>query len=311
MKKFRLFLALLIVSCGASVFAQGSFDDGDAIGGICDANDYNCVPGVPGYGDGGGMPVDPSPYDPIPGLPGDDRPGRPDRPGIGDSRDQREVYLGQYYRDQSLDLMRLLNLQSARRQRIESVELTVRDGNSYSSLALVADGYTEDSQSVWGSYVTLHPRRDLTIGQNLRRLRLDVRGKLFIDRIVVRLRDSYQPNPPPYNPPGNDIVLPGYVNQNFYQPGNIDIARVAGVHQYRGYRVTAITVYGMGLRYSARARVLANGMILGHLTFGSAVSGQTVRVQQNLVVGQNLNGLNLLVDDQARIDRVEVRLSRY
>lgn len=313
MKKIRILLALLVLSCGASSFAQ--YDNGDAVGGICREGDYNCIPQIPDHG--GGAPVDPSPYDPQPGYgdhnpyqPG--RPERPDRPNNGYG-DVREVYLGQYFRDQSLDLMRLLNLNSARRQRIDSVEVTVRSGDNYTSLSLVADGYVEDSQSAWGNWVTLHPRRDLIIGQNLRRLHLDVRGKIWIDRITVRLSGGgYQPNPPPYPPGGgSEFVLPAQIDKNFYQNGMVDLMQATGLRQYHGYRVTHVTVYARAMTFQARTRVLANGMHQGQLTFGNGISGQTVRMSHQFVVGQNLNALTLLVDDPAHIDRVEVRLSRY
>jgi hypothetical protein len=312
MNKIRLVLALFAFSVGTYAHAQWNDDSGDANGSLCRVGEY-CPPD--GDMDGGGVPPDPWDTPPIDNHGGGNHGGGhgghngPVNPpgGFGN---HKEVYVGQYFRDQQIDLMWTLGLQYEQGRRIESVQIFVRTGDS-ANVALIADYYTEDQQSAYGSWITLRPLRNLVIGQTFNRLMLQVMGKLYIERIGVDLAPSYEPNPPPYPPNGGEVVVPGYVGQTFYGQGNVDILRTANLYNYQGYRIREVTVYGRALGYLARARILGNGMIVGQLSFGTAISPQTARISQPFVIGQNLNALNMLVDDQAQIDRIEVRLSRY
>ncbi|MEZ0392718.1 MAG: hypothetical protein ACAH59_10910 [Pseudobdellovibrionaceae bacterium] len=313
MRKLRVVLALLwALGCSASAFAQWDDGNGDAQGGICRPGEDCQFPDNPPYpGDheendhGGGDPVDPSPYDP----PGGGHGNGNGHGNHGPSQDREEVRLNQTIQNQSLDLMRLLRLQNHRGQRVESVEVIARSNDGYTAVVLTADGYEEDSSYASGSWLTLHPRRQLTIGQNVRDLRLQIRGRLYIESIVVNLSGGYnQPNPP-YPPPGGggqQVVLPGYINQTFYQHAIINLENLTGLHQYRGYRVESVVVYARG----GRARLMVNGSVEGQLSFGPSTSGQRVHVQRHVVVGQNLHDLSLDVAERLTVERVEVILRR-
>lgn len=320
MKNLRNFLALIaLLSCGVSAFAQQYAEDsGGAVGSICEVG-QPCP--APGMGDGGGA-IDPSPYDPQPGYPQPGHGGyhQPNQPGNHGRADHREVYIGQYVRDGNLNLMRLLNLQTARGSSLRTVTVTLRPGTGSANFSLISDGYVEDTASSYSSFVTLQARRDLVIGQ-VRNLLLGIRGQVFVERIAADLDSGYNPypgpnpyppgpNPGPY-PPGNggEVVLPGYIGQTFYGYGNVDILQATNARMYPGYRVVAVTVYGQSSGNS-NVQVMANGMILGQINLGYG-GAQTVYPNMQLWIGQNVNAMNLLVNGQTRIDKVELRLRRY
>jgi hypothetical protein len=234
--------------------------------------------------------------------------------------------------------MRMLNLYNANGSSIESVQVTVRVGNMAGQLQLMADGYIEDSQNINSMMVSLNPRRNLVIGQNLRMLSLSARGRVYVERIGVYLSDAYSPQPqppypgpypqpvpppppPPYpNPgpfppgPGNggDTVATAYIGQNYFAPAGIDLTQATSLMNYRGYRIVSVTVYGAALNsYQAGLRIMANNMVLGNLILSNNGAPAMVAAPAQMIVGQNVVSLNLWIDTPARIDRVEVRLSRF
>lgn len=311
MKNLRTLLAVFtLLSCAASAFAQVD-EGGGAVGSICEVG-QPCP--VPGSGEGGGAPIDPSPYDPQPGRPPRPQPPRPPpRPGYGD---RREVYIGQEFQDQNLDLVRTLNLWNLRGASIESVDVVTRSYGGYGVLQLLADGYIEDSQNVYSDYVSLRVRRDLSIGYNVRDLLLSIRGRLYIERVIVNFRGGgggYYPGPQPGPQPGpigGDVVIPLNVGQIFYSPASVDLLARTMLSNYRGYRVAAVTIYGQSLAYRGGTQLVGNGMLLGQVDFSPNGGGFTIYPNSQLIVGVNLSSLNLMTNGQIRIDRVDLRLQR-
>jgi hypothetical protein len=344
MFKFRIVLALLTLAAGLNANAQhsrgdrGDRDDGVS-GGICQIG-VDCD--RPGHG-GGGSPVDPSPYDPRPDRPG--RPGRPDHPNRPDNPfepgrpgnpwepgrpdrpdrpdypdypqypdrphygDRREIYVSRRVQNEHMDLLQLAGLDrwSDRGTEIESVEIYAQPGAVQSSLALNADGFVVDSENWPSSYNVLTPNRRLVIGDNLNQLSLGVRGVLYIDRIVVNIRNGgYNPPPPP---PPQDGVAQGYVGQSFYYDTVLDLERATDLYRYRGYRVVSVTIRGRQLDSRGSGRVIINGVTAGRINLQSG--RDTVRMPINAVVGRDLQSLDLQIVPSLQIDSVEIGLSRY
>ncbi len=273
-----------------------------------------------------GAPIDPSPYDPQPphqpGRPGVGRPQRPPRPqpplpphpprpGYGD---RREIYVGQQMWDQSLDLMRLLNLWSSSGSSIQSVEIWLRPQNTYGNLQLMADGFVEDAQGAYSSVVVLNPRRQLVIGSNVRNLFLNVQGRAYVDRIVVFLGSGSgaypYPGPGPA-PIADEVVLPLYFGNIFQAPSLLEILNASGASQYAGYRLQSITIYGQAMAYRAGVQILANGNLMGKVELANFASAQIFYPNYQLIVGNHLYSLDVITDGSLRLDRVEIRLTRY
>ena len=101
-----------------------------------------------------------------------------------------KVGLHRRYFDQTIPLRRLLNLdRDYRGYRIQSVIVKVRPHKSRGRLALVANGQIVNRARA-GNFrrIELTPDGDRTLGRDLNRLQLLVRGRAYIDSIQVKLR---------------------------------------------------------------------------------------------------------------------------
>ncbi len=101
-----------------------------------------------------------------------------------------KVGLHRRYFDESLPLRRLLNLdRDYRGYAIQSVTVKVRPHKSRGRLALVANGQVVDRARAGETrHIVLMPNDDRTLGRDLNRLQLAVRGRAYIDSIQVKLR---------------------------------------------------------------------------------------------------------------------------
>jgi hypothetical protein len=94
------------------------------------------------------------------------------------------------YFDESIPLRRLLSLdRDYRGHRIRSVTVKVRPHRTRARLALVANGRVVDrARAGNGRRIELRLDDDRTLGRDLNRLQLAVRGRVYIDSIQVKLR---------------------------------------------------------------------------------------------------------------------------
>lgn len=316
----------------ALLMIGSSLAQAQAVGGICEVgqdcgiSDGSGLPGALPPGGSGGhhrprhprhpappAPIDPSPYNP-PSYP------PPPPPPSSGYEEQREGYLGQYYRDQYIDVLSVVGMsaQYDRGAEIRSVEV-VYQSNGRAGLYLFADRNQVASITADGYNNNLYPNRQVILGQPVRSLQMYVSGKLFVERVIVHyVQNSYQPqppNPPPQPnppPPQNGVTLSGSVYQSFYSPGNVDIAQITGLNQYRGYQLSSIIVNGRAISGgNGHARVLIDGVVVGEVYLGSYSNGQSVYPQQTFIVGRNFSDVTLLVDGGTEIQTVQVQLARF
>lgn len=94
------------------------------------------------------------------------------------------------YVHERIPLRRLLGLDGEYRgYRIQSVTVKVRPNRTRARLALLADGHVVDRAPARHTRrVELKPDDNLTLGRDLNRLQLAVRGSAYIDSIQVKLR---------------------------------------------------------------------------------------------------------------------------
>ncbi len=94
------------------------------------------------------------------------------------------------YFDEYIPLRRLLGLdRDYRGYRIQSVTVKVRPHRTRARLALLADGRVVDrARARDARRIELRPDDDRTLGHDLNRLQLAVRGRAYIDSIQVKLR---------------------------------------------------------------------------------------------------------------------------
>lgn len=100
------------------------------------------------------------------------------------------VRLHQRYAHETLPLRRLLDLdRDYRGYRVKNVTVVLRPHYSHGRIALLANGQVVDrARSGEGRRIHLKLDDDRTLGRDLNRLQLDVRGRAFIDRVEVTMR---------------------------------------------------------------------------------------------------------------------------
>ena len=100
------------------------------------------------------------------------------------------VGLHRRYFDEAIPLRRLLGLdRDYRGYKVQSVTVQVRPHKSRGRLALIANGQVVDrARTREGRRIELRPDDARTLGRDLGRLQLGVRGRAYIDSIQVKLR---------------------------------------------------------------------------------------------------------------------------
>ncbi len=118
----------------------------------------------------------------------DDRDGRYER-----ARQSRGLVVERKMRtrvvDETLPIRRLLDLdRSYKGYRVKSVMVKIKPGRSHGRLKLLVNGNVVDRQFVDDKkWITLRPDTDKTIGRDLKSLKLNIRGKVYIKEIKAVL----------------------------------------------------------------------------------------------------------------------------
>jgi hypothetical protein len=121
---------------------------------------------------------------------------QPQRPAIvrhrGPAIEIVRVGVHRRYANEAIPLRRLLRLdRDYRGYRIQSVTVTVRPNRTRARLALIANGQVVDRARAWRTRrIELTPSGGRTLGRDLNRLQLAVRGRAYIESIEVKLRAS-------------------------------------------------------------------------------------------------------------------------
>jgi len=287
-----------------------------AVLGLATAAQAYIVPGN-NYG-----PVNPGqPYHPGPAMPYPNQPHDPYQPyHPGGQVFSKEAVLNRVYRNENLPLRRLADIdRNFRGFTVERVLVVVRPGfrPTHTNLQLLVNRHVEAERSIYGdTQVVLHPRGSLEIGEDVNSMQLRVNGEIFIERIIVELRNhnggGYQPNPPPYNPPGygGEIVvplhLPGYMAPGAY----LDLTHYVDVRRYRGYQLVGVEITANARYNAALIDVMVNSGRQGTLTLNRYSQTQRVNVMGRVVMGQNFGTLTLLPRGDANLSAVSLILRR-
>lgn len=127
-----------------------------------------------------------------------------------------QVHIGQWVRGNArVDILRALrNYNVDYNARIESIDVRVSSGRGTTQALLVNNGYVESSAHIGsGGYgAVLYPRSDWRVA-DYRDLRVEVRGEVYLDSLVIRL-DGYNNYPPNPYPPGPNPYPPGIIYQD-------------------------------------------------------------------------------------------------
>lgn len=258
----------------------------------------------------------------IPNRPGDNygpiRPGpgngngpvrpRPEFPNYGGRTE--EVYINRYVRNESINLFR--QVAHLRGYRVESVRVYIdRARNVNSSLDLVLNNRAEDSRRAEvGRPVVLTPRNFLEIGRHLNDLRVNTRGEMLINRIVIELSSetSNNPTPPPHY--GEEISVPLRLPSYLPPQPRLDLTPYIDTFAYRGYRIVGVEIVANSRNF-ATMEILLNGYFEGQMNFTQQPSRERVRSRQNLVIGSSFGNLVVVPRGDSNIIEVSLILSRH
>jgi hypothetical protein len=211
-----------------------------------------------------------------------------------------------------LSLNRIVGLSefSDRGSEIDSVEVNLRGLNRRLELELLADGWSVARETYPSYSVILRPTRPLEMGYNLRNLGLRVLGLAEINTVVVNLRRGGNRYPDyPSNP--REQVVERSVYRTIYGGGRLDLGYELNLFQYRGYRISSITIDGQSVyRGGASAEVLINSFRQGTIFLGDYGTPQTLYLNQQIEIGRGADSIVLYVNRDVRINRVSVRLIR-
>lgn len=224
--------------------------------------------------------------------------------------DRREVYVGRYLRDETLQLDRLLNLGSQNYgDTIESVVVTLRDAGR-GSLTLMMDYSNVDFRSNLYRVETLRPRGNARVGIDFRSLGLRIGDKVFVESVAVNLIHEAGYPDPGGNPGSFDLEEGVY--QVYQGYGRLDVGQLVNLYQYQGYQVLSVEIIGGAVGYrGGQATLLANGFEQGRSYFSNqSAESQSIYMRSPSTVGRDLNSLVISVSGDMRIDRIRVRLAR-
>lgn len=242
-----------------------------------------------------------------------ERPGRPDRPDYPDYDREivRSISINRTISNDRLPLRRLLDLDSSTRGlNVESV-VVIGDGSyANAELQLLINGRVEDYQRVNSNYTVLQPRMNVELGTDIHALQLDVRGRLYVRTIEVRLSSrgggGYNPNPgAPYRQ-----TIPVYVNRTLFSNSMVNLMSFVDTRRLEGYNVEGMIIYGRARYRTALIDVMQNGRAVADtVNLAEYSSAHRVFMRQQVPVGSYYS-LDLLARGESDIERVDLQLVR-
>lgn len=270
-----------------------------------------------------GQPYQPGPVMPYPNQPMPQNPYTPYQPSQPYGQVfSKEAVLNRVYRNETLPLRRLADIdRNFRGFNVERVLIVTRSGirPTQTNLQLLMNGYVEAERTVYSEpQVVLMPRGINQIGDEANSLQLRVNGEIYIERVIVELRQGggyngggYSPNPQSYDPyPGREVVvqlqLPSYMTPNAY----MDLTYYVDAHRYRGYQITGVEITANARYNAALIDVLVNGGRQGTMSLNRYSQTARINVAGRVVLGQNFGTLTLLPRGDANLSTVRLILRR-
>lgn len=245
-----------------------------------------------------------------------DRGERPPRYEEDDNSTITEsIYIGRWTRDEWIDLDRLAGIISRNQGReLSHVEVIVQDSIRGSRVGLVINGMTTDQQEARYS-PELHPSsRQRVLGYDIRSLQLRTNGQVYISEVRVVIDSQYSNNPGPFpppqpRPPVGDRTIDRTVNVNMYGSDRLDLGQIIHLGQYKGWRVSAVTLdmEALSRRGVATAELLVNSFSQGRANVSSRRQ-TTFNITGENTIGRGFDSLMLYTQGDLRVNRVTLHL---
>lgn len=262
-------------------------------------------------------PVRPAPPRYVPVTP--ERPWNPQRPGGPGHVERQYEYLGQIVHNTEIPLRALFNIgRDFAGYSVDSLQVEVASrGHRFSKLSLEVNGRSVDSEYDPQGWVTLDPGLWDQIGTEIRTLRLDVRGQLYIGGIYINLRRHGDAGRPGGNEPDYQTIqleVPGYLlPRRMLGNDRLGLGQLINFNDYVGYKVQEIVIEGEAIYNNAILDIVVNGVNVGpSMVFGSHYGQvQFFRPSVSQSLGYGYDSILLLNRGDLNIRRIILRLSRW
>lgn len=269
-------------------------------------------PRYPGPGPVRPGPVRPGPVRPEPGRP--PRPYPPERPprppgNPGYVDEQKSVYLGQRFFNQTIRLRELLGIgPQYRGYVVDSVLVDLRGATYNTNLSLMINGRIADSAYSPNYSAILYPQFEDEIGSEVQSLELRIDGVADIDSITVNLRRG---NGYDHGNPANDVVVPVVVYRRLMGNDRLDLGQYVNLWNYQGYRLAGIELNARAVYGSASLDILVNGFNAFNPVWLNQYSApQLLFPNQNLIIGRGADSIVLYSRGDIELNHINLRLSR-
>lgn len=220
-------------------------------------------PGEIGGGSSGGF----DPWEP-------DRPGRPDRPQEREQIIERN--LRQYFQGESrVDLLADYELRrQLENKRLVSIEIIASTEQGKGQAQLVVNrlevGYPQQVQRQLSQYRFDIDQLRSVVGRDLFDLELSLKGRFYIDRVILRVQEERRVEPQPRVETVRQII-----NQTIQGEGGVTLDRMLNLQEHHGKLIKRLAIRARALRGMARAQLLVNNLTraeAGLSTYTSEVS---------------------------------------
>lgn len=261
---------------------------------------------------GWGNPTNPGrdPWETRPTDPWDDR--REDLRDI-------ELQINQYFQGQArFDLLQDYYTRSQLQgKRIKEVTIIASTEHGNGQARLLTNGQSlEAAQTVSRQMSRVTFRVDPfanSLGQGLRNLELEMRGRFYVERAIFSLvKDNGPIGPGPGIPSQQTEVLRQQLNEQIQGEGGLHLFRLFNLAAERqGQVVRRVSILARSQRGSAQAQLHVNDQSSGIAqTIGVASSRLTFELSAGQRIGRELQGLRLQVRGNVVIEEVTVEIEK-
>lgn len=249
-------------------------------------------PGDLGGGSSGGF----DPWEP-------DRPTRPDRPH---EREQViEKSIRQYFQGESR--VDLLGDYELRRQledkRLVSVEIiaSTEQGRGQAQLVVnrLESGYPQQVQRQLSQYRFDVDQLRSVIGRDIFDLELSLKGRFYIDRVILKVQEERRVDPQPRVETVRQII-----NQTIQGEGGVTLDRVLNLQEHHGKLIKRLAIRARALRGMARAQLLVNNMTRAEAGLSTYTSEVSLDFYGSERLGLDIQSLRAVVKGNVVIEEV-------
>jgi hypothetical protein len=246
----------------------------------------------------------------------DSRPGQD--PWERDEREEtqkEELQVRQYFIGQSrLDLLQ----DAYTRARIQGkeikkivIEASSEQGNGQARLLVNGQSSAEGAQTLPRPVTKVAYKLDSfanTVGRSLRTLELEMKGRIYVEKVIFHVVEAQRPpGPGPGNPGQPQIeVVRQQLNETIQGEGGLNLGRVFNLTERQGQALARVTILARSARGQAQAQLLVNDQTSAQAQLIGMSSTRITFETNGMRLGQQIQSLRLQVRGNAVIEEVSL-----